>query len=249
MNMVDEATSRHIHGKTVLVTGAFGGIGSELVKAFLQAGAARVIAAGRSLPASVPERVSTLQLDVTSTASVADAAARVGDGVDIVVNNSGVNANQRLLGADLAAARQEMDVNFFGLMRMFQAFAPAMKERGSGTFVNMLTVLAHANLPIMATYCASKAAALSLTQAMRAELEPFGLRVCAVLPAAVDTSMSADIPPPKLSPAQLAADVVAALREGMDDIYPGAAAGLRQSLQKDAKAVERMLASRLPRPA
>jgi NAD(P)-dependent dehydrogenase (short-subunit alcohol dehydrogenase family) len=247
--MAQESGTCQIQGKTVLVTGASGGIGSELVKAFLQAGATEVIAAGRTLPQSVAEGATPLQLDVTSSSSVAEAAARVADRVDIVVNCSGFNANQRLHGADLGAARKEMDVNFFGLLQVYQAFAPAMKARRSGTFVNMLTVLAHANLPLMATYCASKAAALSLTQAMRAELEPFGVRVCAVLPPAVDTAMSANIPPPKLSPVQLASEVMAAVRDGVDDLYPGAAAVLRQSLQKDWKAVERTLASRLPREA
>lgn len=245
--MSDSANDR-LAGKTILVTGASGGIGSELVKAFLVAGAGTVIAASRSGSTLALAPVESLQLDVTLQASVHAAALQVGPRVDIVVNNSGINGNHRLDNGGLAEAQAEMDVNYFGLLRMYSAFAPHLKRRRGGTFVNMLTVLAHMNLPLMATYCASKAAALSLTQAMRAELAPYGVRVCAVLPPAVDTRMSANVKPPKLSPAQLAADVVDALRGDADDLYPGSAAGLREALQKDWKAVERMLASRLPPP-
>lgn len=242
--MNDMDTTDALQGKTVLVTGAGGGIGSALVTAFLAAGVAQVLAAGRS-PVDARDRVRFLPLDLTSEQAVAEAAQAAGP-VDIVVNNSGVNANQRLHGLDPVQAALEMDVNYFGLLRMYRAFAPAMQKRGSGCFVNMLTVLAHASLPTMATYCASKAAALSLSQAMRAELAPHGVRVMAVLPAAVDTRMSAHAPQPKLAPVELARAVVDALRSGADDVYPGAAANLRASLQADWKAVERMLAGRLP---
>ncbi len=238
--------TQFLNGKTVLVTGASGGIGSQLVKAFIAAGAAHVLAAGRT-PVAQDGRVHFLPLDLSSDASVEAAAAQAGAQVDVIVNNSGFNANQRLADCSTADAANEMDVNYFGLLRMYRCFAPAMKQRGSGTFVNILTVLARANLPTMATYCASKAAALSLTQAMRAELSPHGVRVCAVLPAAVDTRMSAHAPQPKLAPAELAEAVLGALRDGTEDVYPGAAANLHKLLQADWKAVERMLAGRLPK--
>ena len=235
-----------VAGRTVLVTGASGGIGAELVRAFLDAGASCVIAAARHRALPAGDRVEPLHLDLSCDDSVAAAAERVGRRVDIVVNNAGRNGNRRLDKASLEQARAEMEVNYFGLIRMHQAFGPWLTLRRGGCVVNMLTVLAHANLPLMATYCASKAAALSLTQAMRAELAPYGVRVLAVLPAAVDTAMSAAVPQPKLSPRQLAVEVVEAVQRGAEDLYPGTAAGLREALQKDWKAVERTLASRLP---
>jgi NAD(P)-dependent dehydrogenase (short-subunit alcohol dehydrogenase family) len=232
-----------IEGRVVLVTGASGGIGCEIVRAFLAAGAAEVIAAGRTPPAEMQERVSFLELDVTEPRSASAAAGRVGARVDILVNNSGVNANQRLAGADLAAARREIEVNYFGLLHMYAAFAPHLQRRG-GAIVNVLSMLAHANLPLTATYCASKAAALSLTQAMRAELAP-RVRVHSIFPPAVDTAMTANSKVPKMAPAQVAADIVAAVRDGIEDSYPGVAANVRAALQQDWKAVERTHAARL----
>ena len=111
----------------------------------------------------------------------------------------------------------------------------------------MLSVLAHVNLPMLGSYSASKAAALSLTEAARAELAPCGVRVCGIFPGAVDTRMSAHIPPPKLAPAQLAEAVVRMLRDGVEDIFPGAAAeGLNKAIRADRKAVEKEMAARLP---
>ena len=235
-----------IQGKSVLVIGASGGIGAEIVNVFLAAGAGEVIAAGRKMPVNVRDRVTFIELDVVSEESVRRVAEQIADRVTIVVNSSGVNQNRRLIDIDSAAGRLEMEVNYFGLLNVFAAFSPAMKRRRQGTFVNILSVLAHVNLPSMATYCASKAAALSLTQAMRAELAPFGVRVCAVLPPVVDTSMSAMAPVPKLSPTLVAHDIVQALIQGVEDVYSGSAEKMRLALQQDWKAVERMLASRLP---
>jgi NAD(P)-dependent dehydrogenase (short-subunit alcohol dehydrogenase family)/uncharacterized OB-fold protein len=238
--------NRSIEGKVVLITGASGGIGAELVRAFLEAGAAQVVAASRTLGSAGDARVQPLALDITAPASVAQAARDWAARVDIVVNNGGVNAGRRILEGSVDDARHEMDVNYFGTLHMAQAFLPAMKARGSGVMVNVLTILAHVNLPLAASYCASKAAALSLTQALRAEVAP-QVRVCAVFPGPVDTAMSAKLPPPKLSPAELARGIVQALRDGVEDYYPGAAETTRAALQQDWKSVERAMAARLVR--
>ena len=85
---------------------------------------------------------------------------------------AGANANSRIfLPPTLDGAREEMEVNVFGLLNMVRAFAPAMQRRRQGTIVNMLSMVSLVNVPRMATYCASKAAAYSLTQAIRAELD------------------------------------------------------------------------------
>jgi NAD(P)-dependent dehydrogenase (short-subunit alcohol dehydrogenase family) len=235
-----------IQNKSVLIIGASGGIGVELTRACLEAGARHVYAASRQPPARLPESASFVHLDVAARDSVMRAAAQVGSEADIVINSSGVNLNSRLIDIAPGGARAEMEVNYFGLLNVFDAFAPLMKARRAGAFVNILSSLAHANLPTMATYCASKAAALSLTQAMRAELAPFGVRVCAVLPPLVDTKMSAVSTAPKMSPADAANEIVQGFLSGAEDIYPGHAAQLREALQKDWKAVERLMASRLP---
>jgi NAD(P)-dependent dehydrogenase (short-subunit alcohol dehydrogenase family)/uncharacterized OB-fold protein len=231
-----------ITGKVVLITGANGGIGRELVAAFRSAGAGEVIEVGGTSATAGQTR-----LDITDAAAVAALAGSLAPRVDILVNNAGFNGNRGALIEDDQLARLEMDVNYFGLLNMIRAFSPAMRERGQGLIVNMLSMLAHVNLPVLGSYSASKAAALSLTQAARAELAPWGVRVCNILPGAVDTRMSTHVPPPKLAPAQLAAAVVKAVRSGVEDIYPGAAAErLHAAMRADAKALEKEMATRLP---
>ncbi|HLS85036.1 MAG TPA: SDR family NAD(P)-dependent oxidoreductase [Burkholderiales bacterium] len=235
-----------VKGSVVLVTGANGGIGQALVEAFRAAGAAEVIAAVRP-GKTAPAGTTPCALDVSDPASVATAASLFAQRVDILVNNAGVNGNGRLFapGAE-AAARSEMEVNYLGLLGMIRAFAPAMQARRSGAVVNLLSFLAHVNLPVMATYCASKAAAYSLTQAARAELARFGVRVLGVFPRLVDTAMSGHISAPKLSPAELAGAIVNALEQGVDDLYPGNAVEAYEAFRKDPGKLEREFAARLP---
>ncbi len=142
-----------------------------------------------------------------------------------------------------------MDVNYFGLLRLTQAFAPAMRERRSGVVANMLSILGHVNLPLSASYCASKAAALSLTQALRAELSPYGIQVCGVFPSAVDTRMTANSKMPKSTPDEVAAALLSAIREGSTDVFIGQARDIYARLRQDPGAVEVAMASRLPLPA
>lgn len=229
----------------VLLSGAGGGIGTALTQALLAAGVAEIMSAGRDHP-SANERVRQETVDITDPAAVQALAQRHAARVDVVIACAGVNANQRLFTPGFeASARREMEVNCFGLLNLASAFAPAMQARGSGLFVHLLTFLSHVNLPLMAGYCASKAAAHSLTQAMRAELAPRGVKVCGVYPAVVDTAMSRDIPGPKLAPAELAQALVQAIESGAEDVYPGPAAGAYQLYLADPKTAERRMAARL----
>ena len=246
--------NREIAGRTVLVTGANGGIGRAIVAAFLDAGASEVIAATRS--GNAPEfeggdaRITQIAMDLSDRASVRTAAEGVGARVDILVNNAGVTAISGFFeGDDTGGARREMDINYFGTLEVLRAFAPHMKARQQGVILNVLTVLAHVCLPSMGSYCASKAAALSLTQGVRAELLPWGVRVCAIFPSTVDTEASADSPPPKLAPKRVAAEIVRMIAEGEEDCYPGdIARELAAAIRRDAKTVEREMALALPEP-
>jgi len=229
----------------VLLSGAGGGIGRALTKALLAAGVAEIISAGRDHPRA-HERVREETVDITHLPSVRALAERYADRVTVVIACAGVNANQRLFTPGFeAAARREVEVNYFGLLNLASAFAPAMQARGRGLFVHLLTFLSHVNLPLMAGYCASKAAAHSLTQALRAELGRSGVQVCGVYPAVVDTAMSRDIPGPKLAPAELAQALVQAIESGAEDVYPGPAADAYRMYAADPKAAERGMAARL----
>jgi len=88
-------------------------------------------------------------------------------------------------------------------------------------WVNLLSVYALANFPPHGTFSASKAAAHSLAQCLRAEMRPAGVRVVNVFPGPIDDEWNQLLPPPKIAPAALAKSIVAALREGIEDVYPG----------------------------
>ena len=140
-------------------------------------------------------------------------------------------------------ARAEMETNYFGTLSMCRAFAPNMIRAKKGTIVNMLSILAHMNLPMMGSLCASKAALLSLTQALRAELATHGVHVMAVLPGAVDTDMTAMLSIPKMQPAEVAEAIVHGLEYGLEEVYPGdMAMGVATGLATDPKAVEKQFA-------
>jgi 2-keto-3-deoxy-L-rhamnonate aldolase RhmA/NAD(P)-dependent dehydrogenase (short-subunit alcohol dehydrogenase family) len=243
-----------LKGAVALVTGTNRGIGPATVKALLAAGAAKVYCGARDaksiakLIATSPKKLVAIELDVTRPEQVAKAAKTCSD-VTLLVNNAGVNFNTPLIGHDgTENARHEMEVNYFGTLAMCRAFAPALKKARSrdnkgGTIVNMLSVLAHVNLPLMGSLCASKAALLSLTQALRAELAAQGTHVMAVLPGAVDTDMTAMLTIPKMKPADVADAIVHGLEYGLEEIYPGdMAMGLAAGISQDAKSVEKQFA-------
>lgn len=212
-----------VTGRTVLVTGALGGIGQALVTQFLDAGAARVYAASRAPGNAIEDyRVVPVTLDITDATQVRTTAELCCD-VEIVVNNAGVNRNRSLMMApDLGDARLEMETNYFGTLAMCRAFAPVLAANGGGAIVNVLSIAAKIGMPFMGSLCASKAAALRLTECIRTELAAQGTRVLAVLPGAVDTKMTRDLVGiRKLSPDEVARTLVTALCAGAEEVCVG----------------------------
>lgn len=191
-------------------------------------------------------------LDITDDARIAEVATELGD-VSILVNNAGISRSQPLLGAaDPGAAQEEMRVNYFGTLAAVRAFAPVLKANGGGAIVNVLSILGRVNLPAVGSYSASKAAAFSLTQGIRAELAAQGTLVIGVMPGFVDTDMAAGVNQPKMTPAAVATEIVGALQLGIEDVYPrgrfappGPAADVARGLLRDPKTVERSFAGRL----
>ena len=157
---------------------------------------------------------------------------------------SSVRRAARLIAdTDLAAAQQEMEVNYFGLLRMSRAFAPILAANGGGTLINVLSILSRVASPAGGGYSASKAAALSLTQAVRAELQAQGTRVIGVLPGFVDTAMAEGVSAPKIQPSEVVRATFDALLTNQDDVYPGEQASqIAAWLLQDPKAVERLFA-------
>ena len=245
-----------IRDSVALVTGANRGIGRALVDALLAADARRVYAAARdvrtlaSLAAANPTRVVPLAVDVTDARQV-EAAAECAPDVTLLVNNAGALAMGGVLDAPLELVARDVDTNYYGVLRMARAFAPALVANAAGTpdgrgaaVVNLLTVVALASMPGLSAYNASKAAAWSITQSLRAALGPRGVEVFGVFPGAVDTDMIRDFDMPKTGAAEVARAVLAGVEAGTEDIFPDPMSRqLYAAWAQDHKAVERQFAA------
>ena len=245
--------------RKVLVTDGKTTVGQALVKVLASAGA-DIIWVGHAEPwkklpgfadiVALPQ-VTLVPLDLTSAKSVGELAGEVAGKVDIVINNAEVHRTHGIAarhGVD--AARAEMDINYFGLLRLAQEFGPALKGRGADgpagavAWVNLLSIYALSNFPPHGTYSASKAAALSLAQCLRAEMRMAGIRVINVFPGPIDDEWNQLTPPPKLPPASVAQAIVKALRDGVEDVYPGdVAQEWLARWRDDPKVLERELAA------
>lgn len=232
-----------IEGKRILVTGASRGLGRALVSAFVDAGASEVIAGVRKRKdreALKSERVTPVQLDVTSERDI-EVVAGMG-AIDVLINNAGVAGFGNPLTMDFSSIQDELAVNYLGVLRVTRAIAPGMIAKHDGMIVNIATAFAKVNLPIVGTYCATKAALLSLGQALRAYLSDHGVRVITVMPTTIDTDMSRGANVPKMTKEFVAAEILAAIREERHDPPIGdEAKGVFDRLSKDPLGLEKTL--------
>jgi NAD(P)-dependent dehydrogenase (short-subunit alcohol dehydrogenase family) len=207
-----------INGSVALVTGANRGLGRAFAKDLVSRGAVKVYGAARD-PAAVSEPgVLPVALDITDPDQVEQVAGQCAD-VSLLVNNAGVLRYSTFTGApDLAAARLEMETNYFGTLRMCRAFAPVLAGRGGGAIVNMLSVTSFYTNPFDASYGASKAAEWSLTNGVRLELHHQGTLVVAVHASFIDTDMAALTDAPKISPESVARQVFDAVEAGQIEV-------------------------------
>jgi NAD(P)-dependent dehydrogenase (short-subunit alcohol dehydrogenase family) len=203
-------------GKTVLVTGANRGLGRALVDEALRRGAKRVYAAARRPMAVRDERVTRLIVDVTDPAQIRDAVASIA-ALDILINNAGVSVPDDL--GDRAAFEQHLAVNLYGTLDVTRAFLPSL-TRSRGAVVNVVSLGAVAAVPVLPAYSVSKAAALSVTQSLRALLAGRGVSVHAVLPGPIDTDMVRGLDIPKSPPEAVAAAILDGLERGEAEIFP-----------------------------
>jgi len=200
------------------VTGANRGLGLAFAKALLAGGARKVYAAARdpasvTLPGAIP-----IRLDVANADEIAAAASEARD-VDLLINNAGIARGTAFLGAHaVAAARAEMETNYFGPLLVSRAFAPVLAANGGGAILNVLSVLSWLSFPSSATYGASKAAAWSLTNGLRNELAAQGTQVAGLHVGYMDTDMAADIAAPKSRPQDIVQLALEALETGAEEI-------------------------------
>ena len=223
-----------------VVTGANRGLGRALVAELLERGAPKVYALARRPDAVTPApRVVVVPFDLLDQESIEDAAAQAADAT-LLINNASTAAFSRPLEADIAAVHDEMTTNYGGLFRTIRAFVPVIEANGGGQIVNILTLLSLSSTPPMAGYSASKAAAHSLTQALRPELADRGITVHGVYPGGIDTDMLAGIDAPKTPPADVAAGVIDGVVAGEEDIFPDPnSKAMSETWWSDPKAFER----------
>jgi NAD(P)-dependent dehydrogenase (short-subunit alcohol dehydrogenase family) len=202
---------------TILITGANRGIGLAFAREALARGA-RVYAAARN-PASLQLRgVLPIQLDVTDPAQVARAARDCPD-VNILVNNAGVAMTGGFLqeGAP-EITRSQFETNFFGMLRMAQAFSPVLAANGGGAMLNVLSIASWINRPLLGTYGATKSAAWALTNGLRHELRAQGTQVTALHMGFVDTDLTRGIDMPKSTPEAIVRIAFDGLEAGLEEV-------------------------------
>ena len=241
--------------RRVLITDAKNANAPALAEALAAAGSPIIFAAEPEAWLPYPHRerlaaipgVEILPMDVTDTASVQKLAGEIGGKVDILINNARfVRPGGVLARGDTTFAREEMEVNYLGLMRLAQAFGPGMCSRtadgvnSAAAWVNILSVNALATTPDYGCFAASNAAAFSLSQSLRAEYRSSGLRVMNVFVGPTEDDWHQPLPPPKVLPEGLARDVVRGLKEGLEDVYSGdVAKDLFERYRRDPKVLER----------
>jgi NAD(P)-dependent dehydrogenase (short-subunit alcohol dehydrogenase family)/uncharacterized OB-fold protein len=244
--------------RRVLITDGSTPVGQAMARAFSEAGSSIVFVGianawkpfpGMEALGSI-ERVEIVPFDITDTESVTEQAEQNGGRIDIVVNTAEhIRAGGIVDRRGINIAREEMDVRYFGLMRLAQAFGPVMRFRGADgvnsatAIVNLLSVYALMNWPAYGSYSAAEAACLSVTQSLRAELRPGGVRVMNAFFGPLETEWFQTVPPPKVAPATLARAVIDGLKRGLEDVFVGdVAEDVRARLAVNPKALERELA-------
>jgi short-subunit dehydrogenase len=218
-----------IEGKVVLITGASEGIGAACAVEFRRAGAklsltarneAGLRAAGGSEALIVPGDITD---EATQRAAVERTLERYG-AIDILINNAGLGLYMPSWRTPMKEARRMWEVNFFAALAMCQRVAPHMRERRTGSIVNVSSIAGRMTLPWFTLYSASKSAMGALTEGMRMELLADGVHAMLVCPGYVDTRFQGHViggrPPERILKGKrfaiTAADCARDIRRGVE---------------------------------
>ena len=180
------------HKRVVLVTGASSGIGLACATHLAGRGF-RVYGTSRRAAIPATGNLTMLTADVTDDYSVDKAVATVLDRegqLDILVNNAGMGVAGPVEATSIEEAKEQFEVNFFGAFRVCCAVLPAMRSQGSGYIVNIGSIGGVIAIPYQAMYSASKFALEGLSEALRMEVRPFGIRVVIIEPGDHKTALT-----------------------------------------------------------
>ena len=208
-----------MENKNILVTGANGGLGQALVKEILTQKPNKIYCGARDAKTlkdikSLSDTIEVIELDITNKDSISKAVSKI-DKLDILVNNAGVNSNSRLFDNSFL----DIEVNLKGTIGLSEAFFEKLKD-SKGKVINISSVLALVNLPIMGNYSISKSALHSFSQALRAEFDLFGGEVYEVLPGPIETRMTEGFPMDKANPEDIARSVIEAVSKKEFEVFP-----------------------------
>jgi NADP-dependent 3-hydroxy acid dehydrogenase YdfG len=203
--------SENIEGKVVVVTGASSGLGEAAARLLSARGATLVLGARRidRLQALADElsaaggQALALETDVTDRAQVqalVDAAVRAYGRVDVMINNAGLMPQSRLEKLRVDEWDRMIDVNVKGVLYGIAAALPHMIERGAGHVINVASVAGHKVRPGGVVYSATKHAVRVITEGLRQEVKPYGIRTTVISPGAVDTELPASVADPEVAP-------------------------------------------------
>ena len=239
-NMADDKALRALtcdpKHRRVLVSDVRTPMGQAMVRAAIEAGAAKVFlgVATAWKPFTGQDELFALKktevapLDLADGKSVTELAASIGGKTDILINTAQyVRPGSVFDRRDVSTAKDEMEINFFGALRTLQAFGPIMRNRstdsenGAVAWVNCISAYAFSDWPRFGVNGASQAAALALAQNARAEFAGAGVKVVNAFHGPIDDEWSQELPPPKVAPKRYAAEVMTALREGIEEIHVG----------------------------
>jgi NADP-dependent 3-hydroxy acid dehydrogenase YdfG len=224
---------RILAGQTAAITGGARGIGRATAQALLRQGMNIAIgdldSAGAGQAASeLGQGALAFALDVTDRASFAsflDVVREQLGPIDVLVNNAGIMPIGPFVDEDDLTARRIVDINVHGVILGMKLVLPAMVARGRGHVVNLASQAGKYGLPGGATYCASKAAVINLSRAVRKELRGTGVDISIVSPVAVNTELGLGLAEPrrrefrKIEPAQVAEAIAHTLREPRFDVH------------------------------
>jgi len=183
----------NITEKVILITGASSGIGKVCAEYLAQEGHRVFGTSRRALfppESAAPGRVTMLQMDVNQEDSVhrgVDFILREAGHLDVAVNNAGIHIAGAVEDTSVEEAKKQFETNFFGVLRVCRAVLPGMRERQSGYIVNISSIGGLVGLPYQGFYSATKFALEGMTEALRMEVRPFGIKVLLIEPGDIRT--------------------------------------------------------------
>lgn len=226
-----------LKNKTILITGANGGLGKELVKMFIKENTKKIYCGVRDIKNAhslkdLSSKIELLQLDICEKENLKSLNSKI-ENIDILVNNAGANSKKRIF----EDSTLDFDVNVMGTLNITKSLSSKINKHG--VIINITSITALSNNPLIGLYSASKSALHSLTQAMRAEMSLKQIHVLEVLPGPIDTNMTKGRDMPKANTIDIVNEILIGLKNKAIEVYPDEFSKMiKNNLEKDARSVE-----------